>query len=271
MHEKISVNSVCLSGGSSSWPEVVSYWRALHPRRVSFIGPQIEDATAVRDLIKSDSYTLETIFHPFLIGKQLESKESTWIDEREKLTRAIKFASSVGARSVYIPTGGHGTLTWEEAAQAFSAAIAPCVAEAKSAGLILMIENTGQLYANIHIAHSLRDALTLAEMAGVGICIDLFACWSEAGLHETIRRAIPRCDLIQVADYVYGDRSLPCRAVPGDGAIPLKRVFDWALSAGFKGAFDLELLGPRIEKEGYVAATRRAADNVGELLHSLGA
>ena len=271
MHEKISVNSVCLNGGNASWPEVFSYWRALHPRRVSFIGPQTEDSTAVRDLIKADGYALETIFHPFLVGKHLESKESTWLDERVKLTRAIKFAAGVGARSVYIPTGGHGPLAWEEAAEAFSAAIAPCVAEAKAAGVILMIENTGQLYANIHIAHSLRDALTLAEMAGVGICIDLFACWSEAGLRETIKKAIPRCDLIQVADYVYGDRSLPCRAVPGDGAIPLKRILDWALSAGFKGAFDLELLGPRIEKEGFVAATHRAADNVGEILHSLGA
>lgn len=272
MHERISVNSVCLGGGGATWAEVVSYWRTLRPHRVSFIGPQAgENPAPVREVLGADGYALETIFYPFLPGKHLEPREESWVDERAKLSRAIKFAAALGARSIYISTGGHGTLTWEEAAECFSAAIAPCVAEAKTAGVILMIENTGQLYANIHIAHSLRDALTLAEMSGIGVCMDLFACWSEAGLQETIKRAMPCCDLIQVADYIYGDRSLPCRAVPGDGAVPFKRIFDWALSAGFAGAFDLELLGPRIDKEGHLEATRRAADKVGEILQSLGA
>ena len=88
---------------------------------------------------------------------------------------------------------------------------------------------------------------------------------------EVYERAMPRCHLIQVADYVYGDRALPARAGPGDGAVPLRRIFDWALSAGYRGAFDLELIGPRIDAEGHLAAARRAADVVGEMLQSLGA
>ena len=56
---------------------------------------------------------------------------------------------------------------------------------------------------------------------------------------------MPRCGLIQVSDYIYGDQSPRARAVPGDGAIPLERILGWALDAGYHGAFDLELLGPR--------------------------
>src|SRR3546814_7541044 len=93
-------------------------------------------------------------------------------------------------------------------------------------------------------------------MAGLGVCIDLCCCWSEAGLRATIERAIPRCGIVQVSDYVYGDRAMPCRAVPGDGAIPIRTMLEWMLGAGYEGAFDLELLGPRIEREGRVAAVR---------------
>jgi sugar phosphate isomerase/epimerase len=81
---------------------------------------------------------------------------------------------------------------------------------------------------------------------------------------------MPRCHLVQVCDYVYGDRSLPSRAVPGDGAIPVERILKWMLEAGYAGTFDIELVGPRIEAEGGVAAVRRAAENLGRILRSLG-
>jgi sugar phosphate isomerase/epimerase len=134
-----------------------------------------------------------------------------------------------------------------------------------------MIENAPPQYADLHIAHSLRDTVTLAEMAGIGVCIDLFSCWTEADLGNTIRRAIPACGLVQVSDYVCGDRALPARAVPGDGDMPLQRLLGWILDAGYQGVFDLELLGPRIDNEGHLAATGRAANAVAELLQALGA
>jgi sugar phosphate isomerase/epimerase len=110
----------------------------------------------------------------------------------------------------------------------------------------------------------------LAERSGVGVGLDVFACWTEAGLEDTIARVMPRCHLIQVADYVYGDRSMPGRAVPGDGAIPLRRILDRALAAGYAGGFDLELVGPRIDAEGRLDATRRAGEHLTALLDELG-
>ena len=149
--------------------------------------------------------------------------------------------------------------------------VAPGAQRARDAGIALLIENAPPAYADIHIAHSLRDTVLLAELADIGVCIDLPGCWTEAGLREAIARAMPRCHLVQVGDYVCGDRALPARAVPGDGDMPLARLFGWLLDAGYTGAFDLELLGPRIDAEGAVKATARAARHVGELLDSLGA
>ncbi|MDH4041529.1 MAG: sugar phosphate isomerase/epimerase, partial [Gammaproteobacteria bacterium] len=64
---------------------------------------------------------------------------------------------------------------------------------------------------------------------------------------------------------------LPARAGPGDGDMPLERLLQWILGSGYLGAFDLELLGPRIDAEGHLEATRRAAIATGKQLEALGA
>lgn len=271
MDNRISVNAICFLG--ASFDEVTGYWRQLGARRVSTVSHLLptDDLALVRQALKTGGHTLESIMHLFFGGHHLSAGEEYYPDERARLAQLIAVAKRLGGRSIYMVTGGHGSLTWEDAAERFCNAIAPCVAIAKDAGIALMVECSPSLYADVHIAHSLRDAITLSEMAGIGVVIDVFGCWTEAGLRDSIKRAIPRCHLIQLSDYVYGDRAVPSRAVPGDGAIPLRRILEWVLDAGYTGAFDLELIGPRIDEEGHLEATRRAADHVGAILRSLGA
>lgn len=271
LHERISPGETSFYGASLD--ELAAYWRQLSPRCVSFVSWTLlaAEPASLRSLIDEGGYRVETITHVFLTNRPLTEDERDWGQARSELSRLIDVAKQIGARSIYLLTGGHGNLSWEQAAAAFCAAIAPCAAQAQAAGVLLLIEPASPLHADLSITHSLRDTAELAEMAGIGVCIDLFACWTEAGLRRTIERVAPRCGIVQVSDYVYGDRSLPSRAVPGDGAIPLRRLLDWILSAGYGGAFDLELIGPRIEREGRLQAVSRAADHLGETLRSLGA
>jgi len=270
MHDRVSVNALCFPGAGLA--EMADHWRALKPRRISFPAPLVDkNLPLARQVIAEDGRRFECMTHLFLAGRQLERREDLWAEERAKLSRVIAQAAELGGRGVYMLTGGRGAMNWEAAAECFSAIIAPCLPEAKAAGIRLMIEPTAPFYAHGHICHSLRDTVALAEMAGIGVCVDIFACWTEAGLDRTLARAAPQCGLVQVSDYVYGDRSMPSRAVPGDGNIPLKRIFEGLLSAGYEGAFDLELIGPRIDAEGRREAVARAADVVGEMLASLGA
>jgi sugar phosphate isomerase/epimerase len=270
MHDRLSVHSVCFPGADLR--ELAGCWRDLGARRVSLVSNLLlEDGSrAAREALRSSNCIVETITHPFLGDRHLERSEQSWRAARGTLSRLIDVASSLEAGSIYMLTGGHGSLTWEDAAAVFSEAIAPCVTQARAAGIPLMVENSSPLYAHTHIAHTLRDAITLAELAGVGVCIDLFACWTEAGLRESIAESIPMCHVVQVCDYVYGDRALPSRAVPGDGAIPVKRIVEWVLQAGYAGTFDIELIGPRIDAEGRLEAVRRTAANVGGMLTALG-
>lgn len=271
LHERISPGETSFYGASLD--ELAAYWRRLAPQRVSFVSWTLlgADPAALRSLIDEGGYRVETITHVFLADRHLTEDENDWVKARSELSRLIDVAKHIGARSIYLLTGGHGNLSWEQAAAAFCSAIAPCAAQARAAGVLLLIEPASPLHADLSITHSLRDTVELAEMADIGVCIDWFACWTEAGLQRTTERAAPRCGIVQVSDYVYGDRSLPSRAVPGDGVIPLRRLLDWTLSAGYDGAFDLELIGPRIEQEGRLQAVSRGADRLGEMLRSLGA
>jgi sugar phosphate isomerase/epimerase len=271
MHERLSVNSICFRG--ASFPDVVAHWRALAARRVSMMSHEVlnQGSPVLRDALRTGGHTFETIAHPFLPFRPLEPREATWREARATLAQLIDIAAQLEVRSIYLLTGGHGSLTWEQAAETFSEAIAPCVAQAREAGVALAVENASVLYADNHIAHSLRDTITLAELAGIGICIDLYSCWTEAALHESIVRAMPRLQVVQVSDYVYGDRALPCRAVPGDGAVPFARFFGWLLDAGYTGAFDFELIGPRIDREGHFDAVHRASLYATGILRTLGA
>jgi sugar phosphate isomerase/epimerase len=266
-HDQISVNSGCFKGAGAR--ELAGALKELGVARVSFAGT-VPDPEIVASVVRDGGLGLESVVHPFLYQQQLDAPDSVIVDEQEKLSRMIRLVVSLRGRSIFMSTGGRGALTWEEAAERFSAGIAPCVAEAESAGIALMIENTPQLYADLHIAHSLPDTILLAEMAGIGVCLDVFSCWMEAGIEESIARAMPRCQLIQVNDYVLGDRALPGRAVPGDGAIPLRRMFETALGCGYRGSFDLEISGPRIDAEGHLSAARRGVRYIDELLRSLG-
>ncbi|OBI83791.1 sugar phosphate isomerase/epimerase [Mycobacterium sp. 1245805.9] len=248
----LSVHNVTFLGADTA--ELHQNWKALGLRHLSVLDTQLLDPGFVR-LIGAEGYAVEAVYHLFGAGTDL--------------SRLIDAAAATGARCIYLLTGGRDGLTWERAAERFCRAIEPCVQQAERAGVGLAIENASSLYADIHFAHSLRDTITLAELAGLGICIDLFHCWAEAGLAELLRRALPRTQLIQLSDYVLGDRALPARAVPGDGAIPIESFVAQALAGGYRFGFDLELLGPRIDAEGRLAAAGRACAAVTAMLDRL--
>jgi sugar phosphate isomerase/epimerase len=181
---------------------------------------------------------------------------------RERLCDSIELAQAIGAPALCMTTGGRGDLDWTTAAQRFAEEIAPCAEGARAAGIALGVEPTSHLYADASIVHRLSDVVAVARAAGVFVGIDLFACWMDSDIERAIAEAGPTTAFVQVSDYVLGDRGLPCRAVPGDGAAQLERLVAAILASGFRGPFDIEIFGPRVAAEGEDAALRRAIANL---------
>jgi sugar phosphate isomerase/epimerase len=268
MHKKVSVHHICFI--DKPFAEIAACWRELDAHLVTIMGSELraQGVDAARAALATGDYKVETIVDALRFGPL--DTGTGWDAERASLNQTIDTAAALGAKSVYMVTGGRGSLSWDEAAARFCEGIRPCVARAKEKGVHLLIENSMTVYADIHLAHSLTELVDLAEMADLEVCIDLYPCWTEAKLRETIKRALPRCQLVQVADYIYGDRSVPGRAVPGDGVIPLTTILGWIIEGGYRGNFDLELVGPRIDAMGPVEAVRRGDQHVGAILRSLG-
>jgi sugar phosphate isomerase/epimerase len=263
-HERLSVHNVTFLGATLT--DLQKYWTDLEVARLSVLDSQLFDPE-LATILQHNDYTVEAVYHLFAGGAIGNDPPAA----RDALDRVIDAAAAVDARTVYLLTGGRGTLGWTQAAQRFCEMVTPCAEHAERAGVALAIENASSLYADLHLAHTLRDTITLAEMSGLDICIDVFHCWAEGNVDELLQRALPRTRLIQLSDYVLGDRSLPGRAVPGDGTIPIEAFVTQVLAGGYAHGFDLELIGPRIEEEGRLESARRACAVVGAMLEELGA
>jgi sugar phosphate isomerase/epimerase len=197
------------------------------------------------------------------------ARREQWDEGRDRLRSCLETAQALGSRCVVIVTGGPSGLTWEAAAGALGEAIAPVVAETRSAGLELAVENTNGLRLDISFASTLRDTVDLARSLGIGVCMEVNNVWCERGLEDTIRRSVDCLRMVQVNDFVVGTLQTPDRAVPGDGDIPLRRILGLLLDAGYRRFFELEIVGPRIEAEGYPRAIARSLAFLGDLLRDL--
>ena len=181
-----------------------------------------------------------------------------WGEQQDRLVRALDVAERVNAECLVVTTGPAGPLTWEAAADALEQALAPVLREAKARSIPFAIEHTNSLRVDVGFVHTLHDAIDLARRLDTGVCMEINACWAERGLAATIRDGIDVLALVQVSDFNVGTRSTPNRLVPGDGDIPLARIIGDVLTAGYRGCFDLELIGPAINTEGYESAVPRS-------------
>jgi sugar phosphate isomerase/epimerase len=269
VHPRVGLHQVAFLDESTT--AFVEHCRGIGVQNTTLVTPVVMRPGGVEEAARAlvdNGIRVESVNHQFALYPDLEHDTG---EAAEKLVEAIDIATALGAKSVYLQTGARGSLSWEHAAERFAALIAPCRKTAAEAGVSLLVENASPFTADIHMVHTLADAVALAELAGIGVCIEWHACWLEGGLKDTLRHAIPITGLVQVSDYVLGDRASPCRAVPGDGVIPLDRIIGDVLEAGYAGVFDIELVGPRIQAEGARAATERAARKVSEILTRLGA
>ena len=146
-----------------------------------------------------------------------------------------------------------------------------CSPTSRAAGVPFAIEHTNSLRVDVGFVHSLRDVIDLADRLDTGVCMEINACWAERDLDRTIIAGVERLALVQVSDFRVGTLATPDRLVPGDGDIPIRRILTAVLAAGYRGAFDLELIGPNIEAEGYERAIPRAVRALDELLIDLDA
>jgi sugar phosphate isomerase/epimerase len=271
MHPRACVSAISTFG--LTLPEDIEFWRRHRIDRVGVSVAKLEafgwDAgiDLVRDAVAGGLDVANLIG----VGPFALSEPARWGDQRERLGRTLDAAVALDAGCVVFTTGPAGSMSWEDAADALAVAMGPVVEDATARGVTFALEHTNSLRADVGFVHTLRDVVDLARRLRTGVCMEVNACWAERALPATVADGVDVIALVQVSDYAIGTRSTPDRLVPGDGDIPLERILRTVLGAGYRGVFDLELIGPRIDAEGYDAAVPRAVTRLTELLERLGA
>ncbi len=263
MHDRLSVSAV------SSWwapfDDDLAMWERLGVGHVGLSLRKCEEAgldvamQRVRDAGLRVSNFVEC-------GWCELADESTWPAYRDRLLAAIEAMGAIGAPVLVLTTGPAGPLDWDDAALALRDVLDPVFAAANAAGLRIAIENTSPMRLDLSFATTLRDTVDLADQLDVHVCLELNSCWAERDFAATVARAGSRIAHVQASDALAGSLTTPDRLVPGDGDIPLAGRIGALARAAYAGAFEIEMVGPRIEAEGYEPAIRRAVDRLDRLL-----
>jgi sugar phosphate isomerase/epimerase len=268
VHPRVSVSGLCFPELSATG--AIEAIAGLGAASASVTGAKARACGAGAVAAAARRHGVKIVATTGALGPDLSSAAAR-AASRRRAEQDIDLAAAVGAAVMYGLTGPRAAARWDASADAYVNAAGELAGYAAARGVTLAIEPTSWLYADLTFIHTFHDALLVAPRAGMGICLDAFHVWTEAGLREEIAEHAGLIAHVQLSDMTPGSRSLPCRAVPGDGNVPLAAVVQWLLKAGYPGVFDCELNGPAIDAIGHHAAAARAARWLDKLLEELGA
>lgn len=266
VHPRVSVSAV------SSWTwtleEDLRFWASAGIEHVGLSFRKLKKAglPAAAGRVRDAGLRVSNIVE---LGWWSLDDHATWGRQQARLVQALDAAVVTGAACLVLTSGPQGRLPWDDALAALAEALAPVSEESRTRGVVLTLENTGPLRLDLSFVTTLRDAIDAARMLGIGACMEVNSCFAERALDGTIAAAHDVLEHVQVNDFVIGSLCTPDRAVPGDGDIPLEGILQSLDGAGYGGALELEMVGPRIEAEGYEQAIVRGAGYMSRLLRAL--
>jgi sugar phosphate isomerase/epimerase len=264
VHPRVSVNTI----SSITW--------TLEQDIAFYTGAGIEVMNLISAKLGPDPQAgIEALRRAGLRTNLMSTGGASLIDSGEKTLDALKptidAASAAGCASFYTVTGPQPErMTTDEAYGRLVECLQPANAYAKAKGLRLAIEHTSTATRHHGFIHTLTDAIELSKDADIGITLELQNCWYERHLARLFKENVERFAVVQVSDFKVGEEIKFNRRVLGDGSMPLEWLLGLLLEAGYKGYFDIEVLGPSIEAEGYASAITRSVDWLSERLRAWG-
>jgi sugar phosphate isomerase/epimerase len=264
VHPRLSVSAICSWG--LTFDEDLELWSSLGVDHVGLFLDKLEAAGAGLDRaagrVRDAGLAVSTLA---CRGFDLAVPD-TWPGRRRSLDAALDAAATMEARCLFVTAGAPGPLGWDDCVRALGDALAPLQDRAARLGVRVAVEHTNPMRRDIGFIHTLRDMVEVARLLDVGVVVEVTNCWAERGVEDTIADGADTFEVVQVSDYVVGTVTATERAVPGDGDIPLARMIATICDAGFDGPFELEMLGPRVEAEGYGPSIARALEALAPMI-----
>jgi len=265
-HPRLSANAMC--SFTWSFEQDLALWADMGVRHAGLLAFKLADAPAD----KMARLNAAGIRASTVITSAFELRDPlSWAKTQTEHRQLIDLVAETGGRSVYFTPGRTTGAPWRDVLALFAEAVAPTVAHAKERGVLAAIEPS--LRTSVSFVNTLRDAVDVAERTGIGLIADFGNMWMERDFREVLHRAMPHIALMQIGDVIIGSGGKPPpggRVHIGDGELPLHRMMQDVLDAGYDGPFDLEVVGPDIHADCDEAALRRGIGLASALLSDLG-
>ena len=160
---------------------------------------------------------------------------------RRSIERLGKFAPGV---PFITNTGAHPKGNMAEAMKVVAEKLKELAKVATDDGVLLALEPLNPTSVNVESAiWTVDQALDVVEATGsdaVGLCLDYWNVWQNAGIEAAIARAGDRIFTVQASDW-RTPRSFADRIVPGDGTIPLARLIEATRATGYAKPWVVEI------------------------------
>jgi len=261
----LSINQVCTRGWT--FEQDVEFLASERFDTISLHMPKLESVGVERaaQLLTGAGLRVALINSTgfFTLDDETRLREQT-----ARTFRHIEWAARLGAPALLVIAGAAVGRPWEDQRDLFRRVVDRLLPEAERHGVRLGIEHHNPLRPELSFVNRLSDALDLVEEVGaayLGVVLEVSNAWTERGLHDNLRRRHRWLVIVQVNDFRLPTLCTNQRVPIGDGAIPLGAIVGTLREAGYRGDYDLELLGPVIEEVGYAEAIRRSVTAFKEL------
>jgi sugar phosphate isomerase/epimerase len=240
IHARLSVNAMC--SFPWSFDQDLALWSDMCVRHAGLLISKL-GGNPDRNMAR---LTAAGIRCATLITDSFELRDpDSWETTRARHRAAIDLVSRHGGHSIYFTPGRTACASWRDDLNRLAEAVAPTVAYARANGVLAAIEPS--IRTSVSFITTLRDAIDVAGRTGLSLIADFGNMWMERDFRETLGYAMPHIALMQIGDVIIGASGRPApagRVHIGQGELPLRRMMQDVLDAGYAGPFDLEVVGP---------------------------
>jgi len=250
-----------------SFDQELALWSSLGLHYAGLFGRKLHDPAEALERLTAAGIRAST----YISASFDLSAPHTWDATRATQRTALDLMARHEGGSIYFTPGRTTGASWNEDLDRLADAVAPTVDYARKVGVPAAIEPS--LRTSVSFVNTFRDAIDVAERTGLSLVADFGNMWMERDFREVLARARPHIALVQICDVVIGSLERPSpggRTHVGEGELPLRRMMQDVLDAGYNGVFDLEVVGADFTSGAGAADLSRGVAAASALLADLG-
>lgn len=168
---------------------------------------------------------------------------------------AIHLAHALGAPCLLLHSGSRGIHTHKHARRLLRTALEQLLPLAEALQVTLAIEpmprEAGTDWTFLHDWDETLGLIADLKSDYLRAVLDLYYWGHDEPTLARIPELAPKLALVQLADAKQPPQVEPNRSPLGDGAVPLHAITEQLTSAGYRGDFEVELMGEEIEVSDY--------------------